>query len=957
MTYVRLIPAYVCGLVFGLLAPSSATAQIVLPPVLHFVREQAELPTAETSLTNGGSIAFRTSISAGANPLEIQGFGIVRHEGEPHIGAIYNEGGDNIIARNIVLKSITHVGGRHGLTDKLTLSGKITGNGIWGVFAKVGSGLIELSNTGNAWKGRTELQGGALRIASPNALPTTNLVFTGYGGVLELAGGDFSRNIGTGANEVQWLTDGGFSAFGGTRKVTLNGGDTLTLGGTANFVGLNRTLFLSSRYADAEINFTNAINLGTSSDWDANIHVARGINTAAIARLSGKISGERTLAKRGDGLLYLSNSANDYTGDTIIYEGALRGVPGSSIVHLWRGVLGLDSDFTRALGDILWHWAEGSAGFAAYGGVNRIVRIGDTTDEITWSTEFFVQTSQGLRFGHYTADAAVIWDRALNFGHTMRTIHVERGQSTTNLVDVIFNQALKNDLKAGGLRLVGNGISGAQLWLTSKARLGSIGTIILSEGGLLHLNNQAGSSFENGQIADTTDITLNTGKLYYTTSTETAEEVGKLILEGGANLIVVDKQGDPTGELKMKSLQRDGNSRSTLNIHGDSSQEITGVNLSFEGSLAEYVIGGIIPWAVNSLDELNEPHWITASGDNHRLVAFSSYDNDWTSSSNTSAAANTTLSAATTINSLRMLSGQLTLNAALTLNSGGLLTWGKSAGIVFSGSGTVTTAQNRPLYLHTSGASLTFNGTTRFTGGMDLVKGLSGVFRYNSTGTSQIGSLYIHQGTVELNKGAFHTGANGQVYIGDGAGHAKLVINGGTNRLASKPKLTLRGTPYGRGAEFGENEAQATLAITNGAQQTLSELIIIDRGTIDFSGGSLATPNRLFLDELTFANDSTQLFVRGWHEFEDYLLLKKTATYAQDMYKWASELQKQIFFDGYSRDYSLLLVDYNADYYQITPWNNSPEPGTYGAILGAVGLGVVAWRRKCKRRANARAEK
>jgi len=230
---------------------------------------------------------------------------------------------------------------------------------------------------------------------------------------------------------------------------------------------------------------------------------------------------------------------------------------------------------------------------------------------------------------------------------------------------------------------------------------------------------------------------------------------------------------------------------------------------------------------------------------------------------------------------------------------------------------------------------------------MDVVKTGPWPLRYNSSGTSQIGSLYIHQGTVELNNGAFNTGANGQVFIGDGAGRDTLSISGGTNRLANRPKVTLRGTPYGRGAEFGAAEAQATLALTNGATQSLRELHIIDRGTLDFINGNPSAPNRLFLDLLTFNNASAQLFVRGWHEYEDFLLIKKTA-YAVG--QWPN-LLKQIFFDGYSLDYDLVLKNYNNDYWEITPWGRMdasamPEPSTYGAILGAMGLGFVAWRKK-----------
>jgi len=73
---------------------------------------------------------------------------------------------------------------------------------------------------------------------------------------------------------------------------------------------------------------------------------------------------------------------------------------------------------------------------------------------------------------------------------------------------------------------------------------------------------------------------------------------------------------------------------------------------------------------------------------------------------------------------------------------------------------------------------------------------------------------------------------------------------------------------------LAQTKPKTTLGIGNGAQQKLSELHIIDRGTIDFCGGTVAAPNRLFLNKLTFNNADAQLFVRGWHEFEDCLLIK-----------------------------------------------------------------------------------
>jgi len=45
------------------------------------------------------------------------------------------------------------------------------------------------------------------------------------------------------------------------------------------------------------------------------------------------------------------------------------------------------------------------------------------------------------------------------------------------------------------------------------------------------------------------------------------------------------------------------------------------------------------------------------------------------------------------------------------------------------------------------------------------------------------------------------------------------------------------------------------------------------------------------------------------------------------------------------------LINYDANNWEIVPMG-SPEPATYGAILGALGLGLVVWRKRRQRRAS-----
>ena len=87
---------------------------------------------------------------------------------------------------------------------------------------------------------------GALR--SPPADARSDVVRLRFaGGVLEMAG-TFSRTLGAGNTQVQWLngghqfTDGGFAACGAGLAVTLNGGTATLTWGQASFVAGNRAL-------------------------------------------------------------------------------------------------------------------------------------------------------------------------------------------------------------------------------------------------------------------------------------------------------------------------------------------------------------------------------------------------------------------------------------------------------------------------------------------------------------------------------------------------------------------------------------------------------------------------------------------------------------------------------------------------------------------------------------------
>jgi len=256
------------------------------------------------------------------------------------------------------------------------LSGVLSGTG--GLYESV-FGTLELT-AANTYTGQTSIWAGALRLSNPLALPggcgatggTSNLNF--YGGVLELASGDFYRGLGTGSSQVQFSAlDGGFAAVGGNRVVNLGGNSTPLSWGQGSF---SPWIFvLGSPNADATVDFQNPINL----QYQETIRVDNG-SAAIDGKLSGALSGSGDLRKTGDGTLQLT-AQNTLSGNTSLLAGTLlvdgtlpsnvtvsggatlggTGTVGQVTVNLGGhiapgdsiGVLTLGSDLTLASGALL----------------------------------------------------------------------------------------------------------------------------------------------------------------------------------------------------------------------------------------------------------------------------------------------------------------------------------------------------------------------------------------------------------------------------------------------------------------------------------------------------------------------------------------------------------------------------------------------------------------------------
>ncbi|WP_395734312.1 autotransporter-associated beta strand repeat-containing protein [Prosthecobacter sp.] len=213
----------------------------------------------------------------------------------------------------------------------LTISSSIANNTAAGLLVNLvlsGNGTTALSGT-NTYTGTTYLQGGVLRLDSEGALPANSHLRID-GGVVGLNSGDFTRSLGTGSNQVDWTSSGGFAAYTTTRTVNIGGSGATLVWGLNGFVPDNDSLILGAQDADSTVNFANGIDLGRKSHMVEVISGRGPVYTSPApgtlipdAIISGVISGsDGRLVKGGNGVLSLAAN-NTYAGGTSIAEGTL----------------------------------------------------------------------------------------------------------------------------------------------------------------------------------------------------------------------------------------------------------------------------------------------------------------------------------------------------------------------------------------------------------------------------------------------------------------------------------------------------------------------------------------------------------------------------------------------------------------------------------------------------------
>jgi len=273
------------------------------------------------------------------------------------------------------------------------------------------------------------------------------------------------------------------------------------------------------------------------------------------------------------------------------------------------------------------------------------------------------------------------------------------------------------------------------------------------------------------------------------------------------------------------------------------------------------------------------------------------------------------------------LNGQL-----LSVGSGGIRAGEGISNIWGQG---VTTALGDTLIFHSKSGA---NNALRIEGQIDdnskgkvgiLVKNLNpksdipGIIRISENYNNHFTGDVVVEGkgsNLYLGKigGALAVGSN--IYVRNGG----VVGLEGSYQIADTSTVTLQG----KGSTFMLNN------VNYGLLEKFRSLVVEGEGHVLFSRkANSGYAKTLIIDELLVAEGSI-LNVDGWDANSDLFLVKKEAKNVDAL--------KRIQFTGRNQNI-VELINYDRDYWKLYA---APEPSTYGAIFGAVGLGLAVWRKR-----------
>jgi len=791
------------------------------------------------TILNGGSVDISADTAFGAV------------QGSPQTNITVIGGGwikDNVAVtlnanRNVTLaaNSVLTLDGQNGA---LAVNGAISGAGNLSTPANRTS-LVVLNGT-NTFTGYY-YSFGTLRATDGVGLPSAaNLQLSGNSitspqqGMLETSG-TFTRSLGTGANQVQWLNygGGGFGAYGGPLTVALGGTAspaalTWSAGG---FVFGGSGFDLQDSNSNSTLAWLNPINLG-GAVRTLSIGGPAAISNSTAVTMSGVLSnGGITLAGGGNSGLLILTATNTCAQATTVNAGVLRavdgiGLSGSSLLTLNGGVFETSGNFTRTLGSAAGNVqiTGGVSGFSTNGGAATIALGGTASPTaLTWGAANFNPAT--LVLNEVTANNTLTFANAIDLsGSSVRTINVNA--NTATIVGALTGGT--TGLTKGGagtLVLAGANTYGGITTLAS-------GTVNLGAAETLGTSGPLGASTANNPGS----VVLNGAYLQYSVANQndysgrfsTAANQQYNVDTNGQTVTWATPLSSTNGSLTKTGL-------GTLTLTGSSTY--AGATTVNSGTLQ--IGAGGTTGAIGSTSGI-----AVASGATLAFNRTDNYGGNFTP-------------AITGSGGLVLTGGTLTLSGANTFTGDTLLNGGTLT------TGIATALQNSTLNYNNQGGTLSFGTLTAATlGGLKGAQSLtllntSGTGVNLSVGNNNASTIYtgiltgtnsastltkVGAGTLTLDPGAAASGTIAAVALNAGT----LTLNSGTTNLsgavtvATGAALNLTGGSVTIGGNYPI--VNGTMNVSGGTFSGGLELLISfnnSGGVVNLSGSGVLNGNQI----------------------------------------------------------------------------------------------------------------
>jgi len=171
------------------------------------------------------------------------------------------------------------------------------------------------------------------------------------------------------------------------------------------------------------------------------------------------------------------------------------------------------------------------------------------------------------------------------------------------------------------------------------------------------------------------------------------------------------------------------------------------------------------------------------------------------------------------------------------------------------------------------------------------------------------GAIAIQKGLILRNKAQLHIGYTGQ--------------------FGRQATVKLNNASFGFWGMSGDNR-----------KEVFHQLVVTGESELNFHAGGYYAKGVIYLDDL-LVFDLSSLLIKGWIKNGEHLLLVRKDS--KNLWKSLSRIK---FEGSASWEWKAGVEDYNSDYWQIIP--GFPEPSTYGAIFGGLGvLFTLSRNRRC----------